>query len=116
MTFTDMAGLLFVFDRLSGVRIRWRRAPVRFCFRRHDATSLASVLMRFLIAAIRGSYAERRPAEGSEGGRLPRLLLRRRRCALLYPVRGLAAGRSARGRDGPGARRAPPARGQPHGG
>src|SRR5438132_1425247 len=62
--------------------------------------------MRFLIAAIRVSYAKRRPVEGSEGGRLSRLVLGCRRCALLHPVRGLAAGRSARGRDGPGARRA----------
>src|SRR5438445_11617188 len=84
-------------------------------FRPHRATVLPSVPAIFLMFDISWPYAERRAPEGAQGGRLPRLLLGRRRGAVLQPVRGLPADLRARGRDGHDVAGAPPARRQPDG-
>src|ERR1700730_17882027 len=82
-------------------------------FPHHGSTLLPSGPMKLVIAIISVAYAQRRPAQGPEGGHTPRLAVRRGRGPLLQPVGPFPADLSARGRDGDDAAGAPPARGQP---
>src|SRR5271154_1294792 len=69
--------------------------------------------MILVMSDISITYAQRRPAEGPEGGRSPWILPGGRRGALLYPVGHFPADRDARVRDGHGAVGAPPPWRQP---
>src|ERR1700674_3435697 len=82
-------------------------------FRPYGSTLLPSGPMKLVIATISLAYAQRRPAQGSEGGGIPRLAVRRGRGPLLQPVGRFPADLRARGRDGHDAAGAPAARGQP---
>src|ERR1700681_3901327 len=84
--------------------------------RPHHATLLPSVPMILMMAAISCANAKRGPVESPDGGRISRLVLRRRRGPLLQPVGGLAADRDPRGGDRHDAARAPSARSGPDSG
>src|SRR5262249_21907848 len=80
----------------------------------HVAALLPSPPMIFVISGITVAYAQRGTAENPQGGRPPRVILRRGRCALLHPIGRVPADRRPRGGDRDGARGAPSTRGQPH--
>src|SRR5437867_11770965 len=109
MIFTDIFQLLWTRD--AG-RERWHLSAGSS----HAGTILPSVPMRVLIISISCAYAKRGPAEGPEGGRLPRLAVACRRRARLHPVGRVPADRVARvgSRHGPAG--APSARREPDGG
>ena len=111
MIFVDIADLLRWVPDQRRSRCQWLVSDSVLAHMM--AGSCHQCQMIVMITDISIANAKRGAVEGSQGGRLSRLVLGRRGGALLLAVGGLPADRRARGRNRHGAGRAPPARGEP---